>query len=95
MSFCKPNIYVENISNVVYTEGVVRLELTTRSLSTMSSMDSQGDLSNVAEPVGVLVMSLPALLRVSEQLEKTMADMHEKGLLSKRETPQEPKNSDL
>lgn len=85
MSSCKPFIYVENISNVIYTEGVVRMELTARTQGSTLQKDGQESLAAV-DATGCLVMSLPALLRLSEQLEKTMSDMAEKGILSKKET---------
>lgn len=84
MSSFKPVIYVENISNVLFTEGVVRMELTARTQDPIAPKDSQESPAR-ADTTGCLVMSLPALLRLSEQLEKTMSDMVEKGILSKKE----------
>jgi hypothetical protein len=61
MSSCKPLVYLENISNVIYTEGVVRIELTTR---TQPNGDQESPTAVYS--MSCLVMSLSALLRLSE-----------------------------
>lgn len=74
-------IYLENISNVVFSEGVVRLELSTKPLRNVDRLEE--GVSLPAQVVGQLVLSLPALLRLHSQLGKTLDDMSDKGIIKK------------
>ncbi len=72
------NIYTDGVGNIAFQDGVVRLELiTTRQLDN----DKREMIT-----VGSLAMSLPALLRVHDQLGKAIENMAERGILTKRTT---------
>ena len=69
-------IYTDGIANIAFREGVVRLDLVT----TQQVDKDQQKLS----PAGSVAMSLPALLRVHDQLGKAIANMVERGILTKK-----------
>jgi hypothetical protein len=69
-------IYTDGIANIAFHEGVVRVELiTTRQVD----QDRQEMM-----PAGTVAMSLPALLRVHDQLGKAIENMAERGILTKK-----------
>jgi hypothetical protein len=69
-------IYTDGIANIAFHDGVVRVELiTTRQVD----KDKQE-----MTPAGSIAMSLPALLRVHDQLGKTIENMMERGILTKK-----------
>jgi hypothetical protein len=69
-------IYTDGIANIAFHDGVVRLELvTTRQVD----KDKQE-----MTPAGSVAMSLPALLRVHDQLGKAIENMVERGILTKK-----------
>jgi hypothetical protein len=70
-------IYTDGVSNVALIDGVVRLDL--MSLTQVENEKAQ------ARVVGSLAVSLPALLRIHDQLAKVVEDMVQKGVLTKRE----------
>ncbi|TAF12621.1 MAG: hypothetical protein EAZ74_06920 [Alphaproteobacteria bacterium] len=71
-------IYTDGIANIAFHDGVVRLELvTTRQVD----KDKQE-----MTPAGSVAISLPALLRVHNQLGKAIENMVERGILSKKAT---------
>ena len=71
-------IYTDGIANIAFHDGVVRVELiTTRQVE----KDKQE-----MTPAGSVAMSLPALLRVHDQLGKAIENMVERGILSKKAT---------
>ncbi|WP_414014630.1 hypothetical protein [Limnohabitans sp.] len=77
-------IYTDGIANIAFHDGVVRVELvTTRQIDK--------DKQEMA-PAGSIAMSLPALLRVHDQLGKAIENMVERGMLTKR-APDEPGKS--
>ena len=68
--------YTDGVSNIAFHEGVVRIEfVTTR------QMDNE---QREMIPAGSIAMSLPALLRIHEQLGKAIENMVDKGLLTKK-----------
>ena len=68
-------IYADGIANITLIDGVVRLDL-------VNITQLEKDKANI-RPVGALAFSLPALLRVHEQLSKAINKMLEEGLLKK------------
>jgi hypothetical protein len=69
-------IYTDGIANIAFQDGVVRVELvTTRQVD----KDKQE-----MTPAGSVAMSLPALLRVHDQLGKAIENMVERGILTKK-----------
>lgn len=69
-------IYTDGIANIAFHEGVVRVELiTTRQVD----KDKQE-----MTPAGSVAMSLPALLRVHEQIGQAIENMVERGILTKK-----------
>jgi hypothetical protein len=69
-------IYTDGIANISFHDGVVRVELiTTRQVE----KDKQE-----MTPAGSVAMSLPALLRIHDQLGKTIESMVERGILTKK-----------
>jgi len=69
-------MYTDGISNIALHDSVVRVELiTTRQVE----KDKQE-----MTPVGSVAMSLPALLRVHDQLGKAIENMVERGILTKK-----------
>lgn len=70
-------IYADGVANVALIDGVVRLDL--MSLTQIENEKAQ------ARVVGSLAVSLPALVRIHEQLAKVVEDMVQKGVLTKRE----------
>jgi hypothetical protein len=69
-------IYTDGIANIAFHDGVVRLELvTTRQVD----KDKQE-----MTPAGSVAMSLPALLRVHDQMGKAIENMVERGILTKK-----------
>ena len=73
-------IYADGVANVALIDGVVRFDL--MSLTQVENEKAQ------ARTVGSLAVSLPALLRIHEQIGRVVEDMVKKGVLTKRE-PQE------
>ena len=69
-------IYTDGIANIAFHEGVVRLELVT---TQQVDRDKQE-----MTPAGSVAMSLPALLRVHDQLGKAIENMVERGILTKK-----------
>ena len=74
-------IYTDGIANIAFHDGVVRLELVT-------TRQVDKDKQEMA-PAGSIAMSLPALLRVHDQLGKAIENMVERGILTKK-PPEEP-----
>jgi hypothetical protein len=69
-------IYTDGIGNIAFHDGVVRVELiTTRQVE----KDKQE-----MTPAGSVAMSLPALLRVHDQLGKAIENMVERGILTRK-----------
>jgi hypothetical protein len=69
-------IYTDGISNIAFHEGVVRVDLIT---ARQVDKDKQEMMS-----AGTVAMSLPALLRVHDQLGKAIENMVERGILTKK-----------
>ena len=69
-------IYTDGVSNIAFHEGVVRIELVT----TRQMDNDQREMISA----GSIAMSLPALLRIHEQLGKAIENMVDKGLLTKK-----------
>lgn len=78
------SIYADGVANAALIDGVVRLDL--MSLTQIENEKAQ------ARTVGSLAVSLPALLRIHEQLGRVVEDMVKQGVLTKREpvTPAAP-----
>jgi hypothetical protein len=68
-------IYTDGIGNIAIHDGVVRVEL-----MTIRQVDKD---KQEKSPVGSVAMSLPALLRIHDQLGKTIESMVERGVLTK------------
>jgi hypothetical protein len=75
-------VFLDNIANVVFSEGVVRVEL--KSALPLGA-GSEQDNSQQGDTTGFLVMSLPAMLRCYEQLGRTIEDMIDKKIIEKKE----------
>ena len=69
-------IYTDGIANIAFHDGVVRLELVT-------TRQVEKDKQEMT-PAGSVAMSLPALLRVHDQLGKAIENMVERGILTKK-----------
>jgi hypothetical protein len=69
-------IYTDGIANIAFHDGVVRLELVTT-----RQVDKE---KQEMTPAGSVAMSLPALLRVHDQLGKAIENMVERGILTKK-----------
>ena len=69
-------IYTDGIGNLAIHDGVVRVEL-----MTIRQVDKD---KQEKSPVGSVAMSLPALLRIHDQLGKTIESMVERGILTKK-----------
>lgn len=74
-------IYADGVANVALIDGVVRLDL--MSLTQIENEKAQ------ARAVGSLAVSLPALLRIHDQLGKVVEQMVKQGVLTKKEAPAE------
>jgi hypothetical protein len=74
------SIYADGIANMTLVDGVVRLDLIN-----VTSVE-QGKEPNV-ETVGRLALSLPALIRVQDQLSKMIDKMVQDGILTKNPPP--------
>jgi hypothetical protein len=69
-------IYTDGIANIAFHDGFVRVELvTTRQVD---------EKKQEMRPAGSVAMSLPALLRVHDQLAKAIDNMVERGILTKK-----------
>ena len=68
-------IYTDGIANISFHDGVVRVELVT----TRQVNEEKQEMT----PAGSVAMSLPALLRVHDQLGKAIENMVERGILTK------------
>ncbi len=73
-------IYTDGIANIAFHDGVVRVELVTN----RQVNDNKHEMS----PAGSVAMSLPALLRVHDQLGKAIENMVERGILTKKAADQ-------
>ena len=69
-------IYTDGIANIAFHDGVVRLELVT----TRQVNEDKQEMTLA----GSVAMSLPALLRVHDQLGKAIDNMVERGILTKK-----------
>ena len=69
-------IYTDGLANIAFHDGVVRLELVT-------TRQVEKDKQEMT-PAGSVAMSLPALLRVHDQLGKAIENMVERGILTKK-----------
>ena len=69
-------IYTDGIANIAFHDGVVRVELI---ITRQVDKDKQE-----MTPAGSVAMSLPALLRVHDQLGKAIENMVERGILTKK-----------
>ena len=69
-------IYTDGIANIAFHDGVVRLELVTTGQVDKDKQEMT--------PAGSVAMSLPALLRVHDQLGKAIENMVERGILTKK-----------
>lgn len=76
-------IYTDGVANIDFHDGVAKLEL-------MATRQKEKDKKEMA-PVCLLAMSLPAMLRVHEQLGKVIENMVEQGIL-KKNTPEVEKS---
>lgn len=70
-------IYTDGIANIAFHDGVVRVELVT----TRQVNEDKQEMT----PAGSVAMSLPALLRVHDQLGKAIENMVERGILTKND----------
>jgi len=73
-------IYADGIANMILVDGVVRLDLIN-----VTSVE-QGKEPNV-DQVGRLALSLPALIRIQDQLSKMVDKMVQDGILTKNPSP--------
>jgi hypothetical protein len=71
-------IYADGVSNITLVDGVVRLDLVK-----IAQLDK--DKASV-EPIAMLAISLPAFLRLHEQLKGAVAKMVDQGVLKKADT---------
>jgi hypothetical protein len=70
-------IYADGVSNIAIVDGVVRLDLVK---ITQLEKDKAG-----VQPITMLAFSLPAFLRLHEQLNSAVAKMVEQGVLKKND----------
>jgi len=70
-------IYADGVSNIALVDGVVRLDL-------VKIAQLEKDKASV-EPIAMLAISLPAFLRLHEQLNGAVAKMVEQGVLKKND----------
>jgi hypothetical protein len=70
-------IYTDGVSNVTLVDGVVRLDL-------VKIAQLEKDKASV-EPIAMLAISLPAFLRLHDQLNGAVAKMVEQGVLKKND----------
>jgi len=73
------SIYTDGVSNVSLVDGVIRLDL-------IKIVQVEKDKVNL-QPVGMLAISLPAFLRLHEQLGNTIDKLVEQGVIKKNESP--------
>lgn len=73
-------IYADGIANMILVDGVVRLDLVN-----VTSVE-QGKEPNV-QPIGRLALSLPAVIRIQDQLTKMIDKMVQDGILTKTPPP--------
>jgi hypothetical protein len=69
-------IYTDGIANIAFHDGVVRVELVTTRQVDKDKLEMTS--------AGSVAMSLPALLRVHDQLGKAIENMVERGILTKK-----------
>lgn len=79
-------IYADGVSNIALVDGVVRLDL-------IKISKLEKDKASV-EPIAMLAISLPAFLRLHDQLSEAVKKMVEQGVLKRNdpvvaEVPQE------
>lgn len=72
-------MYSDGIANITLVDGVIRMDL-------INITKVEGDKTSI-RPVAALAMSIPALLRTSDQLNKAIGKMVEDGILKKNEAP--------
>jgi hypothetical protein len=72
------NIFIDGLGNIALQDGVVRIELVT----TKQVDDRKQEMKSV----GNVAMSLPALVRVHDQLSKAIEGLVERGILSEQTT---------
>lgn len=70
-------IYADGVSNITLVDGVVRLDL-------VKIAQLEKDKASV-EPIAMLAISLPAFLRLHDQLNGAVAKMVEQGVLKKND----------
>ena len=70
-------IYADGVSNITLVDGVVRLDL-------VKIAQLEKDKASV-EPITMLAISLPAFLRLHDQLNGAVAKMVEQGVLKKND----------
>jgi hypothetical protein len=71
-------IYADGVSNITLVDGVVRLDL-------VKIAQLEKDKASV-EPIAMLAISLPAFLRLHDQLNGAVAKMVEQGVLKKNDS---------
>jgi hypothetical protein len=76
--------YADGIANISLIDGIVRFDL-------VNILQVEKEQANI-RPVGAIALSVPALLRVHEQLTKAIDKLVEDGILKKTEaaTPLNP-----
>ena len=79
------NIYADGIANIAMTDGVLRMDLVV--LKQVNKENAE------TKTVAGLALSVPALLRIHEQLGKVIDGMVEQGLLTKRDSNEAIKNA--
>jgi len=70
-------IYTDGIANITLIDGIIRLDL-------VNITQVEKEKANI-RPVAALAMSVPALLRVQDQLSQAINKMVEDGILKKNE----------
>ena len=79
------NIYADGIANIAMTDGVVRMDLVV--LKQVNKENAE------TKTVAGLALSVPALLRMHDQLSKVIDGMVEQGLLTKRDGQEATKSA--
>lgn len=70
-------IYTDGIANITLIDGIIRMDL-------VNITQVEKEKANI-RPVAALAMSVPALLRVQDQLSQAINKMVEDGILKKNE----------
>ena len=70
-------LYADGIANIRFVDGVVRLDL-------VQVAEIKSDQMQV-QPTATLAMSLPAMVRMHQQLDAALVRLAEQGVLKRRE----------